>query len=70
MKAVMRRLIFGGLALMAGSAVAEEEITDPAGLLKVPPAEARPTGDGDEAKAAITPAPDEAAADGEQVPAV
>ena len=77
MKAVMRRLIFGGLALMAGSAVAEEEIPDPAGLLKVPPAEARPTGDGDEAKAAITPspentpaAPDEAAADGEQVPAV
>ena len=77
MKAVMRRLIFGGLALMAGSAVAEEEILDPAGLLKVPPAEARPTGDGDEAKAATTPAPentpaapDDAAAGGEQAPAV
>ena len=76
MKAVMRRLIFGGLALMAGSAVAEEEISDPAGLLKVPPAEARPTGEGDDAKAATTPAPentpelsDEVAAGGEQASA-
>lgn len=77
MMMVPGRLLCGGLALMAWSAVAEAEIPDPAALLKVPLADARPTGDGEETKAAARPAPensagasDEVAADREQAPVV
>ena len=60
MKLPWRQMFCGALltALWSSSAVAEEQAADPAEMLKVPPAEARPAGEETDAKGAAKPAPE------------